>query len=157
MALRGYGFNLGVAFQLIDDVLDFTADRAALGKPVGGDLREGKVTLAAIHLLRREGRESRAHDIVRSVVETGEIGTEEWRELVGLLRERHAIQYAYDAATWSTRRPPSSVSKRSRRLRSAPCSVCCPTSCLPATARFTTRGVRHNARGRTTKGCALAR
>ena len=98
VALRGYGFNLGVAFQLIDDVLDFTADRAALGKPVGGDLREGKVTLAAIHLLRREGRESRAHDIVRSVVETGEIGTEEWRELVGLLRERHAIQYAYDAA-----------------------------------------------------------
>ena len=99
MALRRYGFNLGVAFQLIDDMLDFTADRAALGKPVGGDLREGKVTLAAIHLLRREGPESRAHDIVRSVVETGEIGDEEWRELVGLLRERHAIQYAFDAAT----------------------------------------------------------
>ena len=98
IALRRYGFNIGVAFQLIDDLLDFTADRAALGKPVGSDLREGKVTLAAIHLLGREGRESRAHDIVRSVVETGEIEAEDWNELVGLLRERHAIQYAYDAA-----------------------------------------------------------
>ena len=97
-ALRRYGFNLGVAFQLVDDLLDFTADRAALGKPVGGDLREGKVTLAAIHLLRLEGPESRAHDIIRSVVETGDIGAEEWSELVALLRERRAIQYAYDAA-----------------------------------------------------------
>ena len=97
-ALRGYGFNLGVAFQLVDDLLDFTADRAALGKPVGGDLREGKVTLAAIHLLRQEGRPSRAHDIVCSVVETGEIAAEEWSELVALLRERQAIQYAHDKA-----------------------------------------------------------
>ena len=71
---------------------------ASLGKPVGGDLREGKVTLAAIHLLRREGRPSRAHDIVRSVVETGEIPAEEWNELVALLRERRAIQYAHDKA-----------------------------------------------------------
>ena len=44
-ALRDYGFNLGIAFQLVDDLLDYTADAAALGKPVGGDLREGKVTL----------------------------------------------------------------------------------------------------------------
>src|SRR4030095_13756423 len=44
-ALRDYGFNLGIAFQLMDDLLDFTGDAAALGKPVGGDLREGKVTL----------------------------------------------------------------------------------------------------------------
>ena len=98
VALREYGFNLGVAFQLVDDLLDFTADRAALGKPVGGDLREGKVTLAAIHLLRREGRPSRAHDIVRSVVETGEIAAEEWSELLALLRERQAIRYAHEKA-----------------------------------------------------------
>ena len=50
-ALREYGFNLGIAFQLMDDLLDFTGDAEALGKPVGGDLREGKVTLPLIRLL----------------------------------------------------------------------------------------------------------
>ena len=57
-ALRDYGFNLGIAFQLMDDLLDFTGDTAALGKPVGGDLREGKVTLPIIRLLAqaRSGR-----------------------------------------------------------------------------------------------------
>ena len=54
-ALREFGFNLGVAFQLVDDLLDYTADETALGKPVGGDLREGKVTLPIILLLQRGG------------------------------------------------------------------------------------------------------
>ena len=60
-ALRDYGFNLGIAFQLVDDLLDFTGDADALGKPVGGDLREGKMTLPIIHLLaqRRPGRARR--------------------------------------------------------------------------------------------------
>ncbi len=97
-ALREYGFNLGVAFQLVDDLLDFTADQAALGKPIGQDLREGKVTLAAIHLLRREGAGGRAREIVRAAVETGEIGMSDWRELSSLLRERRATGYAYDRA-----------------------------------------------------------
>ncbi len=46
--LRNYGWNLGMAFQLIDDVLDFEASEAVLGKPVGNDLKEGKVTLPMI-------------------------------------------------------------------------------------------------------------
>src|SRR3989441_6726873 len=53
-ALREYGFNLGVAFQLVDDLLDFTGDAQAGGKPIGSDLREGKVTVALIHLLREQ-------------------------------------------------------------------------------------------------------
>src|SRR6478736_5595551 len=53
VALREYGFNLGLAFQIVDDVLDFTGDLAALGKPVGADLREGKMTLPLIHLLQQ--------------------------------------------------------------------------------------------------------
>ena len=51
-ALREYGFNLGIAFQLVDDLLDFTGDAKALGKPIGADLREGKMTLPLIHLLQ---------------------------------------------------------------------------------------------------------
>src|ERR1035438_405509 len=49
--LAEFGRNLGMAFQLVDDLLDFTSDEATLGKPVGNDLREGKVTLPAIHTL----------------------------------------------------------------------------------------------------------
>ena len=98
-ALREYGFNLGVAFQLVDDLLDFTADEAALGKPIGKDLREGKVTLPAIHLLRCEAPGGRAREIVRSAVDSGILETDDWRELSRLLREHRATEYAYDRAT----------------------------------------------------------
>ena len=49
-ALWDYGLNIGMAFQIVDDLLDFTGEEVALGKPVGGDLREGKMTLPVIHL-----------------------------------------------------------------------------------------------------------
>src|SRR5436305_261496 len=53
-ALRDFGMNLGVAFQLVDDLLDFTSDEDALGKAAGVDLLEGKVTLPLIYLLEEE-------------------------------------------------------------------------------------------------------
>src|ERR1700720_3400461 len=52
--LRDYGMNLGIAFQLIDDVLDFTSTEDVLGKPAGADLLEGKVSLPLIFLLQRK-------------------------------------------------------------------------------------------------------
>ena len=48
-----------MAFQIVDDLLDFTGEEVALGKPVGGDLREGKMTLPVIHLLRARRRAGR--------------------------------------------------------------------------------------------------
>jgi len=53
MRLRDYGMNLGTAFQLVDDLLDFTGDEETLGKPAGADLVEGKVSLPLIFLLQR--------------------------------------------------------------------------------------------------------
>ena len=52
--LRDYGMNLGIAFQLVDDLLDFTSSEEVLGKPAGADLLEGKVALPLIFLLQRE-------------------------------------------------------------------------------------------------------
>jgi octaprenyl-diphosphate synthase len=52
-SLGHYGRNLGMAFQIVDDVLDLTATEDVLGKPVASDLREGKVTMAVIHTLER--------------------------------------------------------------------------------------------------------
>jgi octaprenyl-diphosphate synthase len=59
-ALGQYGHHLGMAFQIVDDVLDLTASEDALGKPVASDLREGKVTMAVIHALERCTVEERA-------------------------------------------------------------------------------------------------
>ena len=57
--LGDYAWNLGMAFQLVDDVLDFTAREQTLGKPVGGDLREGKITLPLIYALERATADER--------------------------------------------------------------------------------------------------
>jgi octaprenyl-diphosphate synthase len=95
-ALREYGFNLGIAFQLVDDLLDYTADAAALGKPVGGDLREGKVTLPIILLLRAGGGD--ADSLIRTVVADRSVSAEQWREIVRLLREHGATELAYTRA-----------------------------------------------------------
>jgi octaprenyl-diphosphate synthase len=50
-ALKEYGYNLGIAFQIIDDIMDFTSTERAIGKPVGSDLTQGTLTLPALLLL----------------------------------------------------------------------------------------------------------
>jgi octaprenyl-diphosphate synthase len=95
-ALREFGFNLGIAFQVVDDLLDYTADENALGKPVGGDLREGKVTLPIIYLLQRGGEE--ADRLIRTVVTDRAVSKEQWRDIVRLLREHGTPDMAYAKA-----------------------------------------------------------
>lgn len=58
-ALRSYGYNVGMAFQIIDDLLDFTGDTKLTGKPSAGDLRQGVVTLPLIHLMKESANGSR--------------------------------------------------------------------------------------------------
>ena len=97
MALRDYGFNLGITFQLVDDLLDFIGDAAAVGKPVGSDLREGKVTLPLIHMPSQsdDGGESR---IVRDIIASRQVTDDQWNELLRCLKEHASIDYAYRRA-----------------------------------------------------------
>jgi octaprenyl-diphosphate synthase len=94
--LREYGFNLGVMFQLVDDLLDFTGESEATGKPIGGDLREGKITLPIIHLLQHAGPEAGA--LVRAVVAERHVTADNWARIRALLTEHRSIDYAYGRA-----------------------------------------------------------
>jgi len=96
-ALREYGFNLGVAFQLVDDLLDFTGDAGALGKPIGADLREGKMTLPLIHLLQQ--REEVGERIVRDIIASRSVSEAQWSELLRILKEHRSTDYAYRRAS----------------------------------------------------------
>jgi octaprenyl-diphosphate synthase len=91
-ALTRYGLDLGIAFQIADDALDFTADQARLGKAIGADLREGKRTLPLIAMLARvspaEAERVRA-TLRRRILETAEI--EDIRRLV---LEHDGVDYA---------------------------------------------------------------
>ena len=95
-ALWEYGMNIGMAFQIADDLLDFTGDEVVLGKPVGGDLREGKVTLPVIHLLSRG--DARAEALIRKVAGERSVTIEEWRELRALLTQSRSNEYAQTVA-----------------------------------------------------------
>jgi octaprenyl-diphosphate synthase len=94
--LREYGFNLGIMFQLVDDLLDFTGEAETLGKPIGGDLREGKMTLPVIHLLRHAGGDAGA--LIRAVVKDRHVSVEDWARIRRLLSEYGSIDYAHNRA-----------------------------------------------------------
>src|SRR6187455_153544 len=96
-ALWDYGMNIGMAFQIVDDLLDFTGEEVTLGKPVGGDLREGKMTLPVIHL--REKGDAGADGLIRKVVESRDLTLDEWREIRALLTQSRSIDYARWKAT----------------------------------------------------------
>jgi octaprenyl-diphosphate synthase len=85
-ALDSYGLNLGIAFQLIDDMLDYSAKQVELGKTVGDDFREGKVTLPVVLAFRRGDEAERG--FWRRCIERVEQSEEDLRHAIALL-ERH--------------------------------------------------------------------
>ena len=96
VALREYGFNLGIAFQIVDDVLDYTSEETVLGKPIGGDLREGKVTLPIILLQQRTGPDVAA--MIQRAVTDRAVTPETWQALKNLLATHGAVDGAYERA-----------------------------------------------------------
>ena len=95
-ALGAYGLALGLAFQMKDDLLDFTASEKSLGKPVGLDLREGKLTLPVIYMLESGDREVR--EKVEMVVEDRGFARVSHVEIVALARRTGALARAEEMA-----------------------------------------------------------
>ena len=94
--LAEYGRNLGMAFQIVDDVLDLTASEEVLGKPVASDLREGKATMAVIHALEHCTPAERA--TIESVLSTGGFNGITPADIVAILQRHGSIDAAYARA-----------------------------------------------------------
>lgn len=94
--LGEYGRNLGLAFQIVDDVLDLTASEDVLGKPVASDLREGKATLAVIHSLQHGTPEERA--AIMQVLEDRSFERVQHKQIVDILVRNGSVDYAMQAA-----------------------------------------------------------
>ncbi len=92
--LARYGAHLGTAFQLVDDVLDYSGDSESIGKNLGDDLSEGKATLPLIFILHNGSVEQKA--VVRAAIENGERG--DLLQVKAALLAGGALKYAYDAA-----------------------------------------------------------
>jgi octaprenyl-diphosphate synthase len=93
-ALSTYGMHLGTAFQLIDDVLDYSGDHAETGKNVGDDLAEGKPTLPLIYAIKH-GNAVQGNAIRKAIVEGG---LTELDEVVSAIRDTGALEYARERA-----------------------------------------------------------
>lgn len=94
--LGEYGRNLGLAFQIVDDVLDLTAAEDVLGKPVASDLREGKATLAVIHALERGTGADR--EAIRTVLADRSFLRVTHSQILEILQRHGSIDYAMDTA-----------------------------------------------------------
>ena len=95
-AMRSYGINLGLAFQLIDDALDYSGSQSDLGKRVGDDFREGKITLPVVLSYRRGTPNERA--FWTRTLQTGEIEDSDLAEALSLMRRHGAIEDTIERA-----------------------------------------------------------
>jgi octaprenyl-diphosphate synthase len=94
--LGEYAWNLGIAFQLVDDILDFTSREKILGKPVGNDLREGKVTLPLIYAL--ETADAGERTLVETVLADGNYDQVPFSKILHVLNRHRGVERAQDRA-----------------------------------------------------------
>ncbi|MDJ0512065.1 MAG: polyprenyl synthetase family protein [Methyloceanibacter sp.] len=88
-ALRSFGRNLGVAFQLVDDALDYSGEQSELGKSVGDDFRDGKITLPVVLSYRRGSAEERT--FWERTLKQGEIGDADLQTAINLITKHNAL------------------------------------------------------------------
>jgi len=107
--LGEYAWNLGMAFQLVDDVLDFTAREKTLGKPVGGDLREGKVTLPLVYALECATPAERR--MVETILEQRSYDEVPFSRILSLLEKYRGIERVKERAQTFTDKARSLISE----------------------------------------------
>jgi octaprenyl-diphosphate synthase len=95
IALRSYGEHLGLAFQIRDDLLDYTGRRNIIGKPIGGDMKEKKITLPLIHALRQASTKDSRH-IIKII--RGGAKTKDVEAIIRFVEEHGGIEYAVQRA-----------------------------------------------------------
>ena len=95
-SLENFGHLMGMAFQVMDDLLDYTANQAIFGKPVGNDIREGKITLPLIYALEEMQDREKRH--VRDLFEQQEPSEEEYRHLIDLVRKDDVLERVHTEA-----------------------------------------------------------
>lgn len=95
-ALDRYGHHLGIAFQMADDLLDYTADAETLGKKTGADLREGKLTLPLIHALKKATPDDRK--FMEEMIQTPDFNTDRFNDMVNKITRYDGIAYTSQMA-----------------------------------------------------------
>jgi octaprenyl-diphosphate synthase len=96
-ALADFGLNVGIAFQLMDDTLDYIAEEETLGKTIGKDLLEGKVTLPMIHALRMGAPADRER--LAGIIENPNRTEEDLKQVMRLVQDLAGIEYTVERAT----------------------------------------------------------
>ncbi|MGB5157992.1 polyprenyl synthetase family protein [Desulfobacterium sp. N47] len=95
-AVSNYGYNLGMAFQMADDLLDYTLDTKVIGKGVGADLKEGKVTLPVIHALKEADSKDRLK--MERIIKNNKFSVRNFNSLIKLLEKYEGISYTEKCA-----------------------------------------------------------
>lgn len=108
-ALSTYGANLGLAFQMADDLIDYTSDTQELGKKAGADLREGKLTLPVIAALQAADSQDRAY--MASIIRNPSFTTEDFEALKALLQRYGGLAYTREKAREHVRLAKEALSK----------------------------------------------
>ena len=94
--LADFGTNLGMTFQIIDDLLDYTGDENTMGKPVLSDLREGRITLPLIYTLQNDGKKNRSR--ILDLLKKKELDKSSLEEILHTVQSNRALDYTYRKA-----------------------------------------------------------
>ena len=94
-AMRKFGQSIGMAFQIRDDILDYEGTSKMIGKPVGGDIKEKKITLPLIHSLENVSKKEAAH--IKKIIKNGS-NRDKIKEITEFVRNNGGINYALESA-----------------------------------------------------------